>query len=256
MTQKILPLFFLSLTIFVSGCGGGSMATPPVASQTPESITAAQVFNASMIGQTWTFVNGYGDHTFIAIESAPFCVFGVCDGKSATMHFTKDNARAYLCPGVQCELWFYLHLDSDNAWRSLGWEMIQDGVYTSSSISLLAGWTAAPYTIIPASSDSPAINTAYLGTRQDGLTTNSAVNVLLTWTAAWTTFSIVEDVTTPLTGKVRALRSKQCEGGTPGACDFIVELWYFCPNVGLCAITPSAGLNGALDPKLAIVRIN
>jgi hypothetical protein len=57
-------------------------------------------------------------------------------------------------------------------------------------------------------------------------------------------------------GSVQSLVSTQSEGGTSGACDFIVEKWYACPGIGLCAITPSFALNvGPVDPKLAIVRV-
>lgn len=253
---SLVVMFAISVLLMVFatvGCGGGSMK-PVSVTQSAVAITASQVFSTSMIGQTWTFVNGYGDHTFIAIEAAPFCVFGVCDGKSVTAHITKDNIRAWFDPGKAAELWFFLHLDSDGAWRSPGWEMIEDGVQKSGNFGLLAGWTGAPYTIIPASSTAAVVNTAYQGTVQDGLTVNLPTVVLSTWVSTWTTLAGTETITTPLTGTVTALKSKQCEGGISGACNFIVEDWAFCPGVGLCAINPTFGLNGPLDPKLALVR--
>ncbi len=255
--NKFLILFALLLSLSLNACGG---ITPPSDNPIPrtipiQTITASQVFNTSMIGLTWTLVNGYGDHTFIAVETAPFCVFGVCDGKFITLHLTKDNPRAWFDPGVSAELWFFLHLDSDGAWRSPGWEEIENGIKHSVNISLLAGWIGTPYTIIPASSTTAAINTAYQGNVQDGLTVNPPTVPISTWVSTWTTFAGTESITTPLTGTMNALKSKQCEGGTSGACDFIVELWYFCPNVGICAITPVYGLNGLLDPKLAMVLV-
>jgi len=250
-------IVILLMTLAIVGCGGKTTnpVTPIIDNVKDSIITAIQVFNSTMIGQTWTFVNGYGDHTFIAIEAAPFCVFNICDGKTITMHFTKDNIRAYWDPGHDSVLWFYLHLDSDGAYRAIGWEMIQDGVSTSSNVTLLTGWTGAPYTIVPASSNAPAINTAYLGSLQNGLTTNPTMNPVSTWTSTWTTYTGVENVTTPLTGTVSSLLSKQCEGGTSGGCDLVVEYWHFCPNIGLCAINPIGGLTGPVDPKIAIFRI-
>jgi hypothetical protein len=73
------------MLMVIAGCSGNSAAPVPA----PVTITAGQVFNAAMIGQTWTFQNGYGDVSTIDIQAAAFCEAGICDGKSVVMHFAK-----------------------------------------------------------------------------------------------------------------------------------------------------------------------
>jgi hypothetical protein len=256
--HKCIVFSVLLLSISLAACGG---ITPPQDNPTPRSIpataiTAAQVFNVSMIGQTWTFENGYGDQTFIQVQSAPFCAFGICDGKSVVWVFTKSNDRAYWDPGFASELWFYLHLEADGSWACIGFEWTENGTPKSASISLLPGWSGKPYTIVPSSSTAVAVNTAYRADWQTGLTDSAAVTPDGSWVSTWTTYSSAESFSSPLTGSVRTLVSKQCEGGNSGSCDLVVETWHFCPGVGLCGVTPASDAKGAVvHPKLTMVRV-
>jgi hypothetical protein len=249
-------LSVLSLSI-ISGCGGGSLSpTHTAASPADQSITAALVFNSSMIGQTWTFEDAYGDQTFIQIQAAPFCAFGICDGKSVVWVFTKTADRAYWDPGFASELWFYLHPEADGSWACIGFEWVENGSQKSAAITTLPGWNGKPYTIIPASSSAQDANTAYRADWQYGLSDSPIVTPDGSWVSTWTTYNRAESFTTPLTGSNQSLVSKQCEGGTSGGCDLVVETWHFCPGVGLCGISPASDTKGLpVDPKLAIVRV-
>jgi len=65
----------LLLALLLVGCGGitppidGGIQPRPTPVPIPTPVSALNpYFNLSMIGQTWTFVNGHGDHTFIQVH--------------------------------------------------------------------------------------------------------------------------------------------------------------------------------------------
>ena len=91
-----------------------------------------------MIGQTWTFRNGYGDINTFTIEAAaamsrmnadgtvtaitwtdPDGLAAGRGGNNLVMHMTKTAKCSYwmLCV-PQAEIWFLLHQNADGSWRS------------------------------------------------------------------------------------------------------------------------------------------
>lgn len=259
----ILTLLFAALA---TGCGGGSMSKPaPVAA--PVTITAAQVFSTSMIGQTWTFQNGYGDVSTIDIEAAAFCEAGICDGKSVVMHFTKTVCRSYWQPGVcGAELFFVIHDEADGSWRSIASKVnFPQGcpyalcspntapTITTQNPQAIAGMPL-PYTIIPASGTqghNVTVSTSYTSFWQIGTLTDAAVTPNFPITQVpWSTTSGVEQVTTPMTGTVLALLSEQFEG-------LVHEKWYAVPGLGFVEFQPlDFGDGKGLDPLLTMKRIS
>ena len=248
MSSKTLPLFFLSLTIFVSGCGGGSF-NPPVTAQS--AITSAQVF--SNTPQTWTFADGFGHQMTIA-TSPISCAFGSC-GDISIWHYTKDSCAGYWNPHTpeQCaiatnidELYFVLRHDADNAWRCIGFTYLDYmGNKFKVQISQQAG-KAAPYTIIPVSSSVSDPDTAYSATIQAlafdaDLTDFSAPSGGTSFATTWRTDASAEG---------RELVSLQHEG-------CVTEKWSF--SSGLEKVIPVVGIgnNGAcltMDSRLTMIR--
>lgn len=249
MTAKTLPLIFLSLTIFISGCGGGSMTPAPVTAQA--AITSAQVF--SNTPQTWNFVDGFDHH--MTITASPIaCAFGYC-GDISVWHYTKDSCAGYWNPRTpeQCavavaldELYFVLRHDADGAWRCIGFTYI-DYLSRKSKVQILQQPGKAPaYTIIPADSATSDPNTAYDAIVQPlafdaDLTDLSAINAGVNFSQTWRTDASAEG---------SSLISLQHEG-------CVTEKWTF--TNGLSRIAPTVGIgNNAtcipLDTKFTMER--
>jgi hypothetical protein len=104
-----MKITILALLLFLAGCGGNR--TPVPANTIPEN----PFFNASMVGQAWTFVNGYGDHTVIQIQAAP-----VGSEAQVVWHYMrKENCRSYWNPGdCNAELWFGITENADHSWSA------------------------------------------------------------------------------------------------------------------------------------------
>lgn len=271
MARKTLPLFLLLSLTIISGCGGNTSA--PVNASPEVTITAAQVFSASMIGQTWPFHNGYGDITTISVESAPDGAAGFA-GVNAIFHYRKNNARAYWNPGTpDAELWFVLHQQADGSWSSTAslinfpqscafctsppnWKTL------TSDIRAIPG-QPIPYGIIPASASTSAktiIDTSYQshtlfnGPEPDfsDVSISQPANPPLPWRNSF----YIENVSTPVYSGP-AIVSEQWEGPCfpimqPGCAH---EKWYFAPNLGMVKVVPiNIGAGDNADPKLTMVR--
>lgn len=246
MTSKTLPLFFLSLTIFISGCGGGSF-TAPVTTQA--AITSAQVFTNT--AQTWNFADGFGHHMTIA-ASPIACAFGSC-GDISVWHYTKDSCAGYWNPHTpeQCtvatsldELYFVLRHDADGAWRCIGFTYLDYlGNKRKVQIAKQAA-NAAPYTVIPVSSAVSDPSTAYDATVQalafDASLTDFSPAVGTNFSTAWRTDASAEGT---------SLISLQHEG-------CVTERWTFAN--GLEKVIPVVGIGNAgcltMDARLTMVR--
>jgi len=263
-------IVFALLAVLV-GCGGSVNPRPSAAAA--KTITSADVFNTGMIGQTWTFHNGYGDATTIAIESAPAIAAGF-GGNNVVFHYKKDNARAYWNPGTpDAELWFVLHQQADTSWTS-----------TASLISFQEScvfcndpphWTSLtansrpvagkpiPYAIIPASVTSGTTNT--IDTMYDlHMAFNNAEpdfsDITLTQPSIsqvpWHNSFYIENVALPIYAGP-AIVSEQWEGPCfpdmqPGCAH---EKWYFAPAVGLVLVMPlNIGAGDNADPQLTMFR--
>jgi hypothetical protein len=250
----------LALLVVIAGSGGDSPASAPA------TITAGQVFSASMIGQTWTFQNGFGDISTIDIQAAAFCEAGICDGKSVVMHFAKTVCRSYWQPGVcGAELWFVIHLEADGSYRAIASKVkFPQGcpyslcvpstapTLTTQNPQPIAGMPL-PYTVIPAmgtEGQSATVKTAYTSFWQTGVLTDDAVTPNFPVTQVpWSTTSGVQQVTTPMTGTVKALVSEQREG-------LVHEIWYAVPGVGFVEFAALDFGNGkGLNPLLTMKRI-
>jgi len=266
--MKNLILALLSLLLV--GCGGS--VSPRPSSTASVTITSADVFNTGMIGQVWTFHNGYGDATTISIEQPPANASGF-GGNNVVFHYRKDNVRAYWNPGVpDAELWFVLHQQADTSWTS-----------TASLISFPdscgfcndpPNWTSLttntrpvdgkpiPYAIIPASAS------------KDAITIDTAYDLHMVFNGAEPDFSDIT-VTQPSVGQVPwrnsfyieyvsvpaytgpAMVSEQWEG----ACFPVVEpgcaheKWYFAPGLGLVQVTTlNIGGGDKTDPQITMYR--
>jgi hypothetical protein len=252
---------FLALLFILVGCGGGSMATKPV------TLTSAQVFNRSMIGQTWTFQNGYGDISTIDIQPAAQCEAGICDGQSVIWHFSKTVCRSYWQPGVcGAELWFVIHQEKDGSWRSIASKVSfpQGCPYALCTPSTAATLTTQnpqpiaemplPYTVIPASGTSgisAVVKTSYTSFWEIGVLSDDPVTPNFPVSQVpWSTGSGVEQITTPFTGTVNALLSEQFEG-------LVHEKWYAAPGVGFIEFQPlDEGDGKGMDPLVTMKRIH
>jgi len=275
---NLLLAAWMAVAVLLSGCGAkrstarppaapsvAVRASAPVAAGPAITLTAAQVFDRSMIGQTWVFENGYGEHTTIEVQAAPACVAGVC-GENAVFHYTKDACRAYWQLGnCGAALWFTLHHEADGSWRSLSSKIIFPGgcpydlciphparvVLTQNALPIPG--KPLPYTIIPASGSTAehvAIRTEYKSHWQRGVLTDEPVKPdYPVRRVKWSTTTWVEAVTTPLTGKdpVNCLVSHQVE-------DKVEEHWCFAPGLGLVSVV-SVRAYKPLDPLLAMKRI-
>lgn len=271
-TKAVLTVLFLGLITFnpLVGCDGGPTPNP-----TPGIITAAQVFTAAMVGQTWTFKNAYGDTTLIRIEHAPAEGAAGFTGNNVVFHYTKSNTRAYWNPGTpKAELWFVLHEQPDGSWSSTAslinfpqscgfctdppnWKTLTANVRPVSGMPI-------PYSIIPASARrvKVLVDTAYQlymlfnGPEPDFSEVplvQSAGNASGT---PWRNSFYVEDVATPVYSGP-AMVSEQWEGPCfptmlPGCAH---EKWYFASGLGLVKVIPlNIGAGDNADPKLTMLR--
>lgn len=128
MSSKNLPLLFLSLTIFISGCGGS--VSQPVATATPDpaaivhDITAAFVPAAdllNLVGKTLHFTSGNGCHTDIAIQNPPQALVAGRGGINIVFNYSKDRPDCYWNVGITgAALQFVLHRNDDGeSYRSI-----------------------------------------------------------------------------------------------------------------------------------------
>lgn len=263
---------FALLVVFV-GCGG---KTSPIAHLAPTTLTAAQVFTTSMIGQTWTFQNGYGDTSIVSVEPAPPNAAGF-SGNNAVFHYhDKSAARAYWNPGTpNAELWFVLHEQPDGSWNSTA-SLInfpQSCAFCSdppnwktltSDIRQVPG-QPMPYGIIPASATSgvtDTVDTSYQshtlfnGPQPDfsDVTLTQSANAAISWRNNF----YIENVSTPLYSGP-AIVSEQWEGPCfptmqPGCAH---EKWYFAPGLGMVKVIPlNIGAGDNADPNLTMIRTN
>lgn len=259
MTKKILALFSLSLTIFISGCGGNS--TAPVSTSTQiVTITAAQVFTPHA-GDVWTFKNGYGDITKITQEALP--PSNLIPAGSISFHYTKNSCRAYWGAGIcDADLQFILSPQVDGSWvspASLFSFPTQIPDYMNGHRTLTADFVQVPgmpvpYTIIPATATTG--KTTSVPTQYDRfdsfdvLSFDSIVSGPAVARVRWQTDSYIENVSTPIYSGP-ALVSEQFESSC------IHEKWYFAPGHGLVKVIPLD--NGSCtpgDPNLTMERIN
>ena len=208
----------MALLIVVIGCSGNSAAPAPA----PVTITASQVFNASMIGQTWIFQNGFGDVSTIDIPADAFCEAGICDGKSVVMHFAKTVCRSYWQPGIcGAELWFVIHVEADKSYRAIASKVkfparlslfTMHAFYSSNfdhSEPTAYPGMPLPYTVIPATGtegQDATVETAYTSFWQIGALTDDAVAPNFPATQIpWSTTSGVQQINTPMTGTVKTV---------------------------------------------------
>lgn len=254
-------LYFLSV-ILVSGCGA-PMQPKPISN--PQTFTAEQVFNTSMIGQTWTFQNGYGDITMVEVQSAPFDAAGT-HGTHIILHFVKTADRAYWGVNIpQAEDHFLMFQNPDGSWRG-----VADIPTLPQSCPWCSGHTLEtlnprpvpglplPYMIVPASiTEGQVISnpTQYeMWQLWDINTIDDIVNPPTPSEQGsdmggvnWNTEFSIEDVSTPAyTGL--AVVSHQFEGCNE-------EKWYFAPNIGLVEIIPIANCI-PFDVNIIIKRIH
>lgn len=255
MTSRILALFFLSLTIFISGCGGHAQCP----ASTSVTLTSAQVFTPT-IGQTWTFRNGYGDLTYITQQAATPSNY--LPAGSINFVYQKNSCRAYWAAGI-CDalLHFVLVPQPDGSWTSpasLFYFPTQlpdymNGNHMQTSNFVQVPGMPIPYTIIPASATTGT--TVSVPTQYDrydapnSYTFDSIVSGAPAARVDWKTTSYIENVSTPVYSGP-ALVSEQFEA----AC--IHEKWYFAPGFGLVKVIPLD--NGSCtpgDPNLTMVRV-
>lgn len=267
MKNTILAL----LSLLLVGCGGSISQRPSSAALA--TITSADVFNTGMIGQTWTFHNGYGDATTISIESTPAVAAGFA-GNNVVFHYRKDNARAYWNPGTpDAELWFVLHQQADNSWTSTA-SLIhfpESCVFCNDP----PNWTSLtansrpidgkpmPYAIIPASVTRGAtttIDTAYDLHMAFNHAEPDFADITLTQPSIaqvpWHNSFYIEFVSLPVYAGPTMV-SEQWEGPCfpvmqPGCAH---EKWYFAPALGLVQVVPiSVGAADSADPQLTMYR--
>jgi hypothetical protein len=244
--MKNLILIIAALALV--GCGGGMTPAPTA---TPAVITSAEAFTNT--AQTWNFADGAGHHMTIA-ASPIACAFGSC-GDISVWHYTKDACAGYWNPHTpeQCavatnldELYFVLRHDSDGAWRCIGFAYLDYlGNKFKVQISTPSG-SAAPYTIVPVSSNVSDPNTSYNALVQslpfDGsLTDFTSPTGGAAFTTSWRTDASAE------AGNLISLQHEGC----------VTERWTF--SNGLEKVVPMVGLgNGGacltMDTKLTMVR--
>lgn len=261
MTQKTLPLFLLlSLTIFVSGCGGNAVISPIPAPAQIVTITAAQVFTPR-VGDVWTFRNGYGDITTITIEAVPPSNF--LPSGSINWHYRKNACRAYWGAGIcDADFQFTLSPRPDGSWVSLASlynfpTQIPDymnGHHMGTSEFLQVPSMPVPYTTIPATATTGITNsTPTQYDRYDALDVLSFDSIVSGPASArvrWQTDSYIDNVQTPVYSGP-ALIGEYFESSC------IHEKWYFAPGHGLVKVIPLD--NGSCiptDPMLTMERIS
>jgi hypothetical protein len=242
----------------------------------PQVIIAAELYSART-GDVWMFVNKYSDTTTITIEAAPDTV--ACrSGRNTVWHYRKRNARAYWLPGVEgAELQFVLHQSADSSWRSTA-SVIRlpkscpwcDGA-TSFTWQILDNQPgmAVGYQIVPptlrvgqrlSTGETRADATGGPGMlRFDCLVPPGQLAAPADHGAPWRTDFYLEDVVTPVYSGPAAV-SEQWENCNPQRTNVGCghEKWWFAPAWGLVKvwqINSGSGVEGDLDPKLAMERI-
>jgi hypothetical protein len=239
---KVCVCLFVTIlcVTIIAACGGSSALPQP---KPAVSLSAAQVFSTSMVGQTWTFRNGYGDTTTIEVQpgEAP---------NSVIWHYIKDNARAYWTPGADgAELWFELDLDPANA----------NGWYNTTAHIIFRGqcqwsWCTGPQDFTYVNETTPGKPRPYLIIPPTG---NDLSRTRLDTTfldfgnpdTRWRTDAYVEEVGTPVYSGP-ALVSEQWEG----PCTH--EKWYFAPGKGLVKVVDlDEGDCQGLPDGLTMVRV-
>ena len=261
----------LALLCVLVGCGGKVSQRPSTTASA--TITSADVFNTGMIGQTWTFHNGYGDTTTISVEAAPAIASGF-GGNNVVFHYRKDNARAYWNPGTpDAELWFVLHQQADTSWTSTASliKFPESCVFCTNP----PNWTSLtassrpivgkpiPYAIIPASATRGTTSTidtmyelhmAFNSPEPDfsDITLTQPPVAQVPWrNSFFTAYVSVPAYTGP------ALVSEQWEGPCfpvmqPGCAH---EQWFFAPGLGLVEVVPiNLGAGDNADPQLTMYR--
>lgn len=197
-----------------------------------------------MIGQTWTFQNGFGATNTFEIQAAPPNA-GCRDGNNLVMHMTKTTANTYWQFGADhAENWFVLNQNTDGSWRStaslvnmpLGSLFSGPLVFSSDVIDNQVGMPM-PYMIAPPDTSTPDhfINeTRSASTGVPGLSfvCNISPDQPLTGPTGgqyWRTdFYLAQAVTPVYSGP--AIVSDQFEG----ICGH--ERWYFAPGLGIVEI--------------------
>jgi hypothetical protein len=243
--MKVLAL--TAILMLLIGCGGN--VTKPPAVQ-PNTIRASDVFNSSMVGQTWTFVNGLGDNTFITIEAPAPQLSSSC----VVFHYSKNRARAYWEPGsANADLEFVLCPRSDGAWVSPASLMQGDTDLAgnpapwsaTSNVTIIPSKDQA-YVIIPASStegNKTQLITEFLNYNLNGTETfNSIVGdpIATTRTVTWRTDSYLQHTCVPFQNWCGdAMISEQwenCDSTWNGPQGCVHEKWYFAPKRGLIQV--------------------
>jgi hypothetical protein len=197
-----------------------------------------------MIGQTWTFQNGFGAINTFDIQSAPPNA-GCRDGDSLVVHMTKATKDTYWQIGAeQAELWFVLNHSPDGSWRStaslvnmpLG-SLFSGPMIISADVIDTQSGMPLPYMIAPPDTSTPdhfVNETRSLATGDPGLSyvcNIPADQPLLGPNDGeyWRTDFYLAQVVTPLyTGP--AIVSDQYEG----VCGH--ERWFFAPGLGIVEI--------------------
>lgn len=251
--SKILCI--IALCIAAASCGGQAGRPMPIDTPMPRptptpTISAASVLNMGMIGQTWTFQNSLGSISTFDIEAVPDNT-GCRSGNNLAIHMTKTTPNTYWQFGAdQAEIWFVLHQNDDNSWRStaslinmpLGSPFSGPLIFSSDVIDNQPGMPA-PYMIAPpntASGQHFTYETRSSATASVGLSyvCNIPSGQALTGTTDgeyWRTDFYFGAATTPAySGPV--VISEQFEG----ICGH--ELWYFAPGLGIVEIdSPNDG---------------
>ena len=223
--MKITILVLLS---FLAGCGGNR--TPVPANTIPDN----PFFNASMVGQAWTVVNGYGDHTVIQIQAAPVG----SDAQVVWHYMRKENCRSYWNPGdCDAELWFGITENADHSWSATQFLAscalcLGNSGQGSATIKVP---TPGGYLVIPPPQQAFRTgNTGYIPCWQLGMLSwvPFDCDIIGASPVPWVTNSYMDNISTPFySGPV--LVSEQFEN-CPADCTH--EKWYFAPNIGLVRI--------------------
>ena len=240
-----VSIVFLAAASLI-GCGQSASQN----TNSGQNITGTQVFTSSMVGQTWTFQNSYGDVTTIQVSAAP--VTNYIPAGCVVWDFKKNNARAYWSPGnTTAENLQVLCPQKDGSWNSiLNLSNFPDGQAPSTTPLIETQEVQPnepgklPYILIPASG-SISVSTAYINYIDlTQLTFNSIVDPAhqspFFPVVPWTTNGMIAQVDTPIY-KGPALVSDQHEG-------VVNEKWYFAPGLGLVEIQPIHG-GSDTDPE-------
>jgi hypothetical protein len=292
-SQCLAPLTTITpgnYAVTVSNANGTSSTsqnftvTPTISA---DKITADQVFDTSMIGQTWHFKDGFNDDMWIAIEAAPQPVIAGYGGTNVVWHYTKSGCNGYWAIGTcNAELRFVLHkVDQTDINNGMTAE-IGSWLSTASLISFpTAPWWATPgqplystfdlaqnptgthqgYLIIPlqATPNSLSVATHYFGYSKTGtdasvLTFDSVISGTPPNATEWRTDTYTRTVNIPGVYSGPTMVSDQHEACDPVSLDGMfcaAENWDFAPGLGLVRINiTNDGHNQPLDPRLTMLR--